>query len=409
MKVEIITIGDELMSGDVLDSNFKWLTERLWNAGYDVHHHTTIADKPDFMTEAFRTGLRSDLVVVTGGLGPTSDDRTLEVAAASFDKSMVEDDAALAQIEERLKVLGRESNASQRKQALHPEGSVMFPNVKGTAPGCRMEIDGTQFIFLVGVPGEMHEQWDRDVWPFLQRLDEKPTPFQQKIFRCFGAAEANLQEALKDFESETVRLSYRIKFPEILIKIACWRDSVEEVACNLERSENFIRERIGRYIYGLDDETVEKVVGRLLTERGETMSLAESCTGGYIANLITDVPGASEYFMRGIVTYSNQAKVDELGVKAETLEKFGAVSSEVAIEMAQGVSERAGTTYGIGVTGIAGPDGGSKDKPVGTVHIAVATPTETKEKQYNFPFGREYFKQTAAHVALHKLRRALKS
>ncbi len=407
MKAEIITIGDELMSGDVLDTNFQWLTTRLWNAGYDVHHHVTTLDKPEDMSAAFREALRSDIVVVTGGLGPTSDDRTLEVAAETFQRPLIQDDAALHAIEEQLKVIGREMNASQAKQALHPEGSVMFPNLKGTAPGCRMEEQGTHFIFLVGVPSEMHEQWERDVWPFLQSLDEKPKSFEQRIFRCFGAPEANLQEALKEFDFAKVRLSYRIKFPEILIKIACWHDADDHVTEAMQQAETFIRERIGRFIYATDDDTVEAVVGHHLTERGETLAVAESCTGGMIASTVTDVPGSSKYFVQGLVTYANEAKQQLLGVQAETLEKFGAVSAEVATEMAQGLRERAGTTYGIAVTGIAGPDGGTEQKPVGTVFIAVATPDEVKVKEYHFPYGRHYFKVTTTHAALHKLRRVL--
>lgn len=443
MKVEIITIGDEIMSGDVADSNFTWLAEKLWNAGYEVHTHTSIADRPEDMNEAFQRALRSDLVFVTGGLGPTSDDRTLAVAAETFGKKLVQDDQALEAIEKRLKIIGREMNESQGKQALYPEGGVMFPNVKGTAPGCRLKYKGTHFIFLVGVPSEMHEQWDRDVWPYLQGLPQKPEVLLQRIFRCFGPPEAELEEALKDFAvvaggpsesfaSETapekrgekgtssregtglaqgpsVRLSYRIKFPEILIKIACRSGKRDLVTQALDRAEEFIRGRVGHAIYSMNDETIEKVIGGLLIERKETLAIAESCTGGFIANLVTDVPGSSNYFKQAVVSYSNEAKQDLLGISKETLETFGAVSSEAAMEMAKGVRERAKSTYGIAVTGIAGPSGGTEEKPIGTVHVALATPDEIEEKEYHFPYGRHYFKIITAHVALHKLRRYLMS
>jgi nicotinamide-nucleotide amidase len=405
MKVEIITIGDEIMSGDIVDTNFSWLAERLWHAGYDLHWHSSVADRPDKMSGVFRTALRSDIVIVTGGLGPTSDDRTLEVAAETFGLKMIEDATALEEIEQRLKALGRESNPSQRKQALHPEGSVVFPNVTGTAPGCLLKIEGTQFIFLVGVPSEMHEQWERDVGPFLNSLGERPHRYAQRIFRCFGPPEAELQEKLKDLALDQVRLSFRIRFPEILIKIAAWRENVAEVEQSLDEVERAIRDRIGRHIYATGDNLIEKIIGELLTQRSETLAIAESCTGGYLGNLITDVSGSSDYFDRGLITYSDQSKKELLDVKAETLEAHGAVSEAVAREMAEGVRERSRSTYGIGITGIAGPTGGSEEKPVGTVHVALATPDETLHKKYHFPFLRLYFKQVAAHAALHKLRR----
>ncbi len=407
MKAEIITIGDELMSGDVINTNFSWLAQRLWNAGFEVTWQSSCADRPEHMSEAFRRALRSDVVIVTGGLGPTSDDRTLQVAAETFDKEMVLADDALVAIKDRLGRIGREMNEAQRKQAYHPAGGVMFANLKGTAPGCRLEVDGTHFIFLVGVPSEMHEQWEREVWPFLQSIQDKPLAFQQKIYRCFGAPEAELEMALKNFSVPQLRLSYRLKFPEVLIKLACWADTVAEVNTAMAQGHELLLKQIGQHVYANDDETIEKLVGRLLQERGETVALAESCTGGYIANLMTDVAGASHYFKQGLVTYSNEAKQDLLGVKADTLEAEGAVSEAVALEMAAGVRERAGTTYGIGVTGIAGPDGGTEEKPVGTVHVALATPGGVKAKAYHFPYGRMYFKQTVTAVALHKLRRQL--
>lgn len=409
MKVEIITIGDELMCGDIVDTNFSWLAERLWAGGYDLHWHTSVADRPDKMKEAFLSATRSDLVIVTGGLGPTSDDRTLEVAAEAFELDMVEDAAALRQIEDRLKVLGRSSNPAQRKQALHPRGSAVFPNVTGTAPGCRLKFKETYFIFLVGVPSEMHEQWARDVEPFLATLDKRPHSYAQRIFRCFGAPEAELQESLKDLVLDKVRLSYRIHFPEILVKIASWQDDVVAVERSLQAAETEIRRRLGSHIFAMGTETIEQVIGRLLRKRRETLALAESCTGGYVANLITEVPGSSEYFDRCVVSYSNQAKKELLDVKAQTLEEHGAVSEAVAREMAIGIRERARTTYGLSITGIAGPSGGSEEKPVGTVHLALATPEDVLHKEYHFPFPRPYIKQVTAHAALHKLRRYLQS
>jgi nicotinamide-nucleotide amidase len=404
MKSEIITIGDELMSGEVLDTNFSWLAEQLWTLGCEVHWHTSVRDDPATMAESFKNAQRSDLVIVTGGLGPTSDDRTLAVAAETFARPLEEDSKALEAIKKRLQVLGRDLNDSQAKQAMKPQGSTMFPNVKGTAPGCRMEEHETQFIFLVGVPSEMKEQWSRDVVPFIRSLQKDPYVFKQKIFRCFGSPEAELEEKLKNFSSD-VRLSYRLKFPEVLIKVAA--SSAEEALVNqsISSAEKEIREKLGRSIYAVDDNPIEKVINTLLTERNETVAIAESCTGGLISHMLTEVSGSSAYLDRSFVTYSNQSKVDLLGVSADTIEKFGAVSSECVLEMAQSARERAGTDYALAVSGIAGPSGGTDDKPVGTVYVALATPQGCTDKKYFFPFGRHYFKEIAAHVALHRLRR----
>lgn len=407
MKVEVITIGDELMCGEVLDTNFSWLAERLWLSGYDVQWHTTVPDRPELMREAFLHALRADIAIVTGGLGPTRDDRTLEVAAETFGKKMVEDQDALVAIEKRLKQLGRPSSPAQRKQALHPEGGTMFPNVKGTAPGCRIEYEGTQFIFLVGVPSEMYEQWDDFVFPYLEKAREKPVHYAQRVFRCFGAPEAELEERLKPLKLPNVRLSYRLMFPEVLIKIGAWDEDPRNVHVELVEAEILIRARIGRFIYATGPNPVESIIGESLTQRKETLATAESCTGGLIANMLTDVPGTSAYFERGLITYSNEAKIELLGVAKNSLKDHGAVSAEVAREMAEGVRAKAKTTYGLAVTGIAGPTGGTPEKPVGTVYIALATPDGTNEKEYHFPFGRNYFKVVTAHTALHKLRRFL--
>ncbi len=320
---------------------------------------------------------------------------------------MVEDPLALEAIKKRLDELGRPMNEGQRKQALHPEGGVMFPNREGTAPGCFLEIDGTHFIFLVGVPSEMYRQWDQEVVPYLEALQKKPLTYRHQIFRCFGVPEAELQGKLNGFDPDSIRLSFRLKFPEVLIKIASWGGDAEVVEQRLEAAGEDIQKRLGHHIYATGDNPIEKVIGELLSTRKETVAVAESCTGGLVANMITEISGSSDYFDRGVVTYSNRSKETVLDVVPQTLEEHGAVSGEVASEMANGIRKHAGTTYGIAVTGIAGPTGGSEDKPVGTVHIALATPKETTERKYFFPFGRHFFKLITAHVALHRLRRHL--
>lgn len=403
MKIEVITIGDELLSGTIVDTNFAWIGDQLWSRGYDLTGHMTVADDPERIGKALLSAAdRSELVIVTGGLGATTDDITLEAAARAFSLPLVLNEQALSEIRVFFKKVDREMSPNNEKQALLPQGARRIENRVGTAPGCLLKFRDTDYFFLPGVPKEMKRQVEDAVLPFLAKADPGRI-FIGKVFRCFGLPEASLDQELRGVKLG-VRLGWRVVFPEILVKIST---TDPQGAKELAKAEGLIRERIGKFIYAEGEESIEKVIGHLLTVRKETVAVAESCTGGLIANLITNVPGSSAYFERGMVTYSNRSKSELLGVDSQLIKKSGAVSGEVARAMAEKVRKSAKTSYGIGVTGIAGPTGGSESKPVGTVHIVVAGPKETKEKKYFFPHDREWFKLLAAHTALHKLRRII--
>lgn len=415
MSVEILTIGDEILAGNVVDTNTSVLADRLWLKGIEVAYHSAVRDDPVKIKEALLLAAgRAETVIVTGGLGPTADDFTLEIAAKTFKKKMVLDEHYLHYLHNLFKQWGRSLSENNKKQALIPQGAKTFNNRVGTAPGVGVVFKKTHFYFLPGVPREMQQIFDDFVLADILSHQKNLLHFESKMLRCFGAAESELDLALKDMyvnrvEIENARIGFRPHFPEIVIKISAWHKKEEEAKKNLKDVESKIRSKIGNYIYGEGEETLEAVVGRLMSSAKKTLAVAESCTGGLLANRITNIPGASKYFKNGIVTYSNEAKMGILGVSADTLKKHGAVSSQCAIEMAQAVRRVSRSDYGISITGIAGPDGGSASKPVGTVHIALASHHGNWEKKYVLPRNREWFKMLVTSIALDRLRRELQT
>lgn len=408
MKIEIITVGDEILSGAVTDTNSAWLGDRLWGMGYDLHWHTTVGDEPDKITQALKESIgRSDAVIVTGGLGPTLDDITLEVAARAFGLPMVLNQVALQAIKKRFEKIGREMTPNNEKQALLPKGSKMIANKVGTAPGCHLVFQGIHFFFFPGVPREMQQQFDYYLLPTLTSLDIEKRAFAFRLLRCFGAPEATMAQKLEGVDLSGVDLAYRVSFPEILIKVSAWGRDLKSLDRRVTEVAGEIQRRLGDLVYGKGEETLPAVVGRLLAERKETLSVAESCTGGRLASLMTDVPGSSRWFERGVVTYSNESKTELIGVPAPLIKTFGAVSREVAVAMARGVRKVANTTYGIGITGIAGPEGGTPGKPVGTVHIALDSDDGTTERELHFATSRDWFKRVVSFAALDLLRKKI--
>ncbi len=376
MKIALVTTGDEIMSGQVIDTNAGWMSEKCWNIGAKVVWRLSVMDDEKSIGEACRLAAeRADIVLVSGGLGPTADDITLPAAAKAFGKDIEKTGKAI-------------------------------PNKVGTAPGCEMQLGKALFYFLPGVPKELYPMFDDFVLPAI-REKLGGVYFAEKIFHCFGAREAALDTALKGVSLGDLRLSFRVRFPEVLLKIALWGKEKEKVDAALERGREKIHAKVGEFIYGEGETSLAKVIGELLLRKKATLSLAESCTGGAIATAITDVSGASRYFERGVVVYSNRSKSELLGVSKETLEKWGAVSEEIAKAMADGIRKSAKTTYGLSVTGIAGPTGGTKEKPVGTVYIGLATPKSTVVKQFCFQRDRLEFKQLVTATALNILRQTL--
>lgn len=374
MKIAIVTTGDEIMAGNVVDTNAGWMSEKCWNIGAKIVWRFSVMDDAAAIGEACKLAAeKADIVLVSGGLGPTADDITLTAAAKVFGQNIEKSGKAI-------------------------------PNKMGTALGCEIKLGKALFYFLPGVPKELYPMFDDFVLPAI-REKLGGIYFAEKIFRCFGAREAALDMALKGIQLGDVRLSFRVRFPEVLLKLALWGKEKEKVDAALEEAGRNIYKRVGEHIYGEGETSLAKVVGELLLQQKATLSLAESCTGGAMATAITDISGSSEYFERGVVVYSNRSKTELLGVKKETLEKFGAVSEKTAKEMAEGIRKVANTTYSLSVTGIAGPTGGAFDeKPVGTVYIALATPKSTEVKQYCFQRERLEFKQLVTATALNWLR-----
>lgn len=370
MKTAILSVGTELLFGQITNTNTVYLSQQLNMLGYDVMYHYTVGDNPDRVADMIELAFEDcDMVLTTGGLGPTQDDLTKEVACKVMGDELVMMDDVMEELEAYFENLGRKMTENNRKQAIMPSRATVFHNDAGTAPGFALEKDGKYIICMPGPPREMTEMFEKSVVPFLQSMSEEVICY--RMIRAFGIGESRLETDLIDLiDNQTdPTLATYAKEGECSLRIASKRKTREEAMRAVDEMLEKVKEKVGEYIYSCDDEELVQVVCKKLMEKGLTLSSAESCTGGMFAAAVTDIPGISAVFQRGLVTYSNQAKMDELGVKAETLEKFGAVSKETAVEMVEGLKEVSGSDVCISVTGIAGPGGGSEEKPVGLVYI----------------------------------------
>jgi nicotinamide-nucleotide amidase len=406
MKIEIVTTGNEVMQGVIVDTNTSWIAERAARLGHEIVRHIAVGDDlADIGDVLVAAAKRAEAVIVTGGLGPTVDDLTIEAAAKAFGVELVRDERVLAEIKRFFERVGRSMSKSNEKQALIPEGGEVLPNKVGTAPGISVRLGEAQFFFLPGVPQELYQIFDDSVEPWLAKKAQGAVC--ERVLRCFGDPEASIDTMLEGVDLGGVYLGFRVKFPEILLKLSVRAATDKKAQALVDAAAEIVRGRLGELVYGQGEDTLAQVVGRMLAEKGMILAVAESCTGGMVADLITDVPGASEYFDRGVVAYSNRSKEEILGVSEDILKAHGAVSSQTAIAMAEGIRENSQATIGIGITGIAGPGGGTPEKPVGTVHIAVATPEGSDVHEYHFQRHRLWFKQIAAATALDLVRRYL--
>lgn len=411
MTAAILAIGDEIVSGTTLDTNSAFLAQSLREAGVEVVAFFSAPDETSAIARAVERGLEeAELVVSTGGLGPTADDLTTAVVAELAERPLRLHEPSLRAIEERFRSRGMEMPPNNRKQALLPEGNEVVPNPTGTAPGfiCPFEIAGgtRHVISLPGVPREMRRMVEETLVPWVaQRAGG--SRFASRVFSTFGLAESRLDELLAGvLAGEEGRLAFRAAFPRVQARITFAGRARDDLEARLDAAELRVRERLGDHLYAVGDRGMEEVVGELLSGEGLTLAVAESCTGGLIGHRLTDVPGSSGYFLLGIVAYSNQAKETLLGVSSETLARHGAVSTETAAEMARGVRAAAGSTLGLATTGIAGPGGGSDEKPVGTVCIALAW--EGGEWAKRLDLGtrhRDWIKEMTAQLALDRVRR----
>jgi len=406
-SAEIVTVGTEMLLGDLVDTNTAWLSARLAALGVGIYRHTTVGDNRERIAGVLREAAsRSDLVVTTGGLGPTSDDLTNECLAAVTGRRMIEYPGARAHVDEMFKKFGREPTPNNYKQALFPEGTELIPNPLGTAMGALLEVDGTTFATLPGVPPEMKRMFEETLEPLIRARSEGS--IISKTLWFAGIGESALAEKVQDFLDATdPTVAPLAGQGKVRLRITTRAATQEEAEERIAPVESEILSRLGDYYFGEDEETLESVLGHLLKENGATLALAESCTGGLLAKRLTDVAGSSAYFKEGLVTYSDESKERLLGVPHEMLLEHGAVSEPVAREMAEGVREVAGTDYGLSVTGVAGPDGGTKEKPVGLVFVGLSDAEETLAERLDLTAwarSREAIRERSANRAFDLLR-----
>ncbi len=373
MKAEILAVGTELLMGQITNTNAQYISQKLNSIGIDVYYHSVVGDNSGRLKESLLNALnRCDLVIMTGGLGPTQDDLTKETVADVLEKKLVLHEESLERIKLFFDRMKREMTDNNIKQAYLPEGCTVIENNNGTAPGCIVEKDAKIVVMLPGPPKEMKPMLDDTVIPYLEQKSGYKTV--SKYLRVFGIGESQLEDRIMDLvdAQKEVTIATYAKEGQVTVRLTTKCKTYEEAIFKIKPVEEEIAGRLGDNLYSTEDEELEYVASKLLIEHGITISLAESCTGGMIASRLTDVPGISKVFNRGIVSYSNEAKMENLSVSPETLEKYGAVSRQTAIEMAEGVRKTAKTDLGISVTGIAGPDGGTDQKPVGLVYVALA-------------------------------------
>lgn len=419
MTAEILTIGDELLRGEIVDTNKSFLAERLLQLEVETRFQSSVGDDPADMRDAFlRAHGRADIVLVSGGLGPTRDDLTLEVLARTFGRERVLHEPSLAAIRAFFARVGREMAENNAKQALMPEGAEVLVNPVGTAPGCLLEVPAAgrsgsvAFFCLPGVPSELAKMMDEQVLPRVAaRLAAAGKPrevVRAALLRTFGLGESNLDQELRDLaREEGVSLGFRTAFPDNYLRPVARGATEAEAEARLAKLCDAIRERLGALVYGTGDETLEQVVGALLAARGLRLATAESCSGGLVGVKLTAVPGSSRYYPGGVVAYSNESKRALLEVPAALLERHGAVSAEVARAMAEGARRRFGADLAVSTTGISGPDGGTPEKPVGLVYVGLASPEGSAAHELLFRLDRERHRVLTAQVALDCVRRFL--
>jgi len=409
MEVELITIGDEIFTGHTIDTNSAYMASRLVDNGFAVRYRTSVGDNAEDMEEAFRQALkRVDIVLTTGGLGPTDDDITKRSIVKVFKRNLIFHEDVLEDIRARYAKRGIEMPAINQNQALLPQGATFFPNAYGSAVGICIAEQGRVFVSLPGVPFEMRQIFDDHVIPYLRGLGDKHALKVLKV-RTTGIIESKIAEIIDcDLKLESgVKLAYLPGFRGVDLRVIAAGETQDEADEKARLLVRFLEEKVGNYVYGYGDDTLDEVVGQLLKDNDRTLSVAESCTAGLLGAAITSVPGASVYFKGGVLAYSNDVKVRQLGVSVDILEQYGAVSEECAIAMAAGCRERFETDYALSITGIAGPDGGTDEKPVGTVWVGLATAREQRARCLQLGGLRDAIRRRSVFGALEMLRREI--
>ncbi|MDI6709270.1 MAG: competence/damage-inducible protein A [Thermoanaerobacterales bacterium] len=409
MQAEAIFTGSELLLGYVVNTHAHFLGLELAKMGIEMTLHTAVGDDWDRMYTVIKQALeRSDLIITTGGLGPTTDDITKEVVAEALGVPMVMDEASLAEMRAFFDKRGRPMPALFARQACFPAGSRILPNHKGTAPGALIEHQGRIIVILPGPPRELRHMFKTSVEPYLTGIPGRGKVLVTTTLKLTGIAEYAVQELLKGIAGQgDPGLGYLAKPGETHVRISARHVDQAEAERLVAQLKEKVVSLVGDHVFAVDDEVPERIVGALLKEQGLTVAAAESCTAGLVAGRLANVPGSSEYLLGGLVTYTNEMKENLLGVPAETLARYGAVSEETAVAMVHGVRRVTGADFGVGVTGIAGPGGGSADKPVGLVYIAVGGAEQVVCRRFYFPGDRFAVRQGAVNASLQILRTLL--
>lgn len=406
MIAEILSVGTELLMGNILNTNAQYISEKLCGLGVNCYFQTTVGDNHDRLVAAVETALsRADILILTGGLGPTADDLTKETIADAFGRDMLLDPASEQHIRARFARMAREMTPNNLKQAMFPRGSIILPNPNGTAPGCIMEEGEKAAILLPGPPKEMAPMFDASVMPYLEKRSGHM--LLSHVVRVFGMGESEAEYRLRTLmerQTNPTIAPYALS-GEMKLRVTARCKNAAEGERMMAPLIDEIKQTLGSVVYSIDDQELHEVCAALLKEHGATLAAAESCTGGMIASKLISVPGISAHFIEGAVTYSNDAKIRRLGVRQETLAAHTAVSAETAREMAEGIRRTSGASLGVATTGIAGPDGGTPERPVGLVYIALASESGTAVQELRLTGSRERIRNAASLHALNLIRR----
>ena len=407
MKAEIIAIGNEIISGLIQDTNGRYLSKQLHLLGIDVSRITAVGDDKDSISRVVEGALgRVGIIIITGGLGSTNDDITKDVLARLFHSKMIIDNKVMSILEVKFKERNQEIPAKVRSQYEVPEDATVLYNEKGTAPGFLFEHDGKKLFSLPGVPLEMEHLFEKYIRPDLKKLQRGV--IGHRVIKTVGLTEASLWEKFGSVEplEKLVTVASLPSYLGVKIRLSYCAESLEQVEIRLSEAEDIVMASIGKWVFGKDNETLEVKIGELFKEKGKTLAVAESCTGGLVGHRLTQEPGSSNYFLEGVVAYSNEAKNSRLQVSSTLVKKYGAVSAEVALAMAEGIRKTSGADIGLSVTGVAGP-GASDNKPVGTVFIAISEERKSDCEGFLFYNDRSRNKERSAQAALELLRRWL--
>ncbi|RKX28934.1 MAG: competence/damage-inducible protein A [Candidatus Zixiibacteriota bacterium] len=409
MDCEIITIGDEIMTGHRVDTNAALIAQQLTSIGLEVRYRSSVGDSLEAMEECFRLAMRrARVIITTGGLGPTDDDITKRAIVKVFKRNLIFHEDILEDIRHRFAERKTEMPAINQNQALLPQGATPFPNKHGTALGICISEKGRVFIALPGVPFEMEQIMLDEVIPYFQRMNIG-TPVKMVSLKTIGIVESELAELITPELSldRNIKLAYLPSPSGIELRVIATADTDSEAKERAQKTARDIEGAIGHYIFGYDKDVLEGVIAQLLMDNDRTLAVAESCTGGQLGQIITSVSGSSKYFLGGVIAYANDVKINQLGVDSATIDQYGAVSAECAKEMATGCRKKFESDYALAITGIAGPEGGTDDKPVGTTFIGLSSIHETYARPFNFGTLRRINRTRAVYAALEMLRREI--